>query len=339
VTPTLGATKRRSRSHRVGSIPALCLLLAFSGCARTEQGNNNGGAANPRPSDRATSSGLPPYVAHTIKVSPQPNFATGAFGSLWVTVGNGTVAQIDPSTNQVTEKVRVGGNPGPIASGFGSIWVADGDSGRVSRISPKTGKVLARIRTPGGAYGLAVGFGSVWTSGVLWQGLAKIDPHTNRVIARHRADGNDIAVGFGSLWVTGDGEVIRLSPDDLSVQSHIKTRTTVHSLGVGSGSVWASSGDGGDYVYRINPTRDALAAIIKTDPASFPDRVAFSPGAVWVGEFQSGKVLNIDPNGSAIVRRLTAGDGSAVVTVAFGSLWVVNYYSDSVWRIPLPIEG
>jgi streptogramin lyase len=319
-------------------IGSLCVVLAAAGCARSSDGDTAGGGA-PRTPPGETVSGLPGYVTHAIKLGPQPNFATGAFGSLWVTVGNGTVVAIDPSKNALVKEFRVGGKPGPVASGFGSLWVADAESGRVTRMDPQTGKVIARIRTPGGAYGLAVGFGSVWTSGVQWQGLAKIDPRSNKVTARHPANGNDIAVGFGSLWVTGDNDVTRLSPHDLSVESHIKTRTSVHSLAVGSGGVWAASGDGGDYVYRVDPKRDALAATIKTDAASFPDRVAFSPGAVWVGEFQSGKVLNIDPDESVIVRRLTAGDGSAVVTVAFASLWVVNYYSNSVWRIPLPLKG
>jgi streptogramin lyase len=319
-------------------IAGLCLVLTVAGCAHTSDGDTAAGGA-PRTSPGGTGAGLPPYVTHSIKLSPLPNFAIGAFGSLWVTLGNGTVAEVDPSKNEVIKEVRIGGKPGPIVSGFGSLWVADGDTGRLTRIDPRTGKVIARIRIPGGAYGLAVGFGSVWTSGVQWQGLAKIDPRTNKVTARHAANGNDIAVGFGSLWVTGDNDVTRLSPHDLSVESHVKTRTSVHSLGVGSGSVWASSGDGGDYVYRIDPKRVGLAATIKTDAASFPDRVAFSPGAVWVGEFQSGKVLDIDPKQNAIVRRLTAGDGSAVVTVAFGSLWVVNFYSNSVWRISLPLKG
>jgi hypothetical protein len=324
-------------ARRRSLIAGLCVVLTVAGCARTQDGDTAGGGA-PRTPPGGTAAALPPYVTDSIKLSPLPNFAVGAFGSLWVTLGNGTVAAIDPSKSEVVKEYRVGGKPGPIVSGFGSLWVADGGTGRLTRIDPRNGKVIARIRIPGGAYGLAVGFGSVWTAGVQWQGLAKVDPRTNKVTARHPADGNDIAVGFGSVWVTGDSDVTRLSPHDLSVESHVKTRTSVHSLGVGSGSVWASSGDGGDYVYRVDPKRNALAATIKTDAASFPDRVAFSPGAVWVGEFQSGKVLDIDPKQSAIVRRLPAGDGSAVVTVAFGSLWVVNFYSNSVWRISLPLK-
>jgi streptogramin lyase len=329
--------RRRRQGCRVW-IAGLCIVLAVAGCARSSDGDTAGGGAPRTPSGNARSD-LPAYVARSIAVGPLPNFAIGGFGSLWVTVGNGTVAQIDPAKNQVVKEIRVGGKPGPVVPGFGSLWVADSEGDWLSRIDPHTGKVIARIKTPGGTYGLAVGFGSVWTSGVQWQGLAKIDPHSNKVTARHPADGNDIAMGFGSLWVTGGSEVTRLSPHDLSVESHVKTRTSVHSLAVGSGSVWAASGDGGDYVYRVDPKHDALSATIKTDAASFPDRVAFSPGAVWVGEFQSGKVLNIDPEKSVIVRRLSAGDGSAVVTVAFRSLWVVNYYSNSVWRIPLPLKG
>jgi hypothetical protein len=105
---------------------------------------------------------------------------------------------------------------------------------------------------------------------------------------------------------------------------------------VGLGSVWGASGDAGDYVFRIDPGHDSLAAAIKTDLASFPDRITFSGATAWVGEFRAGTVLGIDPRRSKIVRRFKAGEGSAVVTIAFGSLWVDNYYSNSVWRIRLP---
>ncbi|HEX3326157.1 MAG TPA: hypothetical protein VHV50_04100 [Actinomycetota bacterium] len=329
-------TAARPGAGPLRAVVAACLLVALAGCARDDAGPSRPGGSDHTPSARTSSPALPGYVEASIEVSPQPNFAVGAFGSLWVTVGNGTVVRVDPSTNKITATIRVGGKPGPIVMGYGALWVGDSNAGRLTRVDPHQERVAARIRLPGGVYGLTAGFGSVWASGVDWQGFARIDPQSNKVTARGHADGNDIAAGFGSLWLTGTSGVMRLSPHDLSVQSHVKTRTAVHSLAVGLGSVWGAAGDAGDDVFRIDPGRDAVAATIKTDQASFPDRIAFSRSTAWVGEFRAGAVLGIDPRRATIVRRFKAGDGSAVVTVAFGSLWVDNYYSNSVWRIPLP---
>ena len=333
------ASRRPFRSSWRRGIASAVLLLALVSCSSAEPSSPSPSAASPS-SAKQPSDALPPYVQTSIKLSPQPNFVIGAFGHLWVTVGDGSVAEIDPSTNKVVKRVRVGGKPGPLAAGFGSLWVGDSAAGHLVRIDPRKAKVVARIPLPGAVYGVAVGFGSVWATGVPWQGLARIDPTTDKVIARKHADGNDIAAGFGSVWVTGPSSgVTGLSPDDLSVQAHVKTRTTVHSLAVGLGSLWASAGDAGDYIFRIDPKRDALVASVKADESSFPDRIAFSNKTAWVGEFQAGAVLGIDSQKNKVVRRLKAGDGSAVVTVAFGSLWVDNYYSNSVWRIPVPPKG
>jgi YVTN family beta-propeller protein len=286
------------------------------------------------------SSPLPDLVEAAIRVSPQPNFAVGAFGSLWVTVGDGTVARIDPNTNKVTDSIRVGGEPGAIVAGAGNLWVGNYASSRLTKIDPRSETVAARVHLPGAVYGLAFGFGSVWASGEGWQGFVRLDPHSNKVIARGHSGGSDIALGFGSLWVTDSGNGIsRLSPHNLSVEARIKTRTSVHTLGVGAGGVWGSTGDAGDFVFHIDPASNTVAATIKTDDASFPDRIAFSKGVAWVGEFQSATVLGIDPRKNAIIRHLKVGDGPAVVIVAFGSLWVDNYNSDSVWRVPLPVPG
>ncbi|MDP9234599.1 MAG: hypothetical protein M3P01_08620 [Actinomycetota bacterium] len=329
-------TAARQGSGVLRALVAACLLVALAGCARNGAGPSTAGGGNNTPSARTSSPALPAYVEASIEVSPQPNFAVGAFGSLWVTVGNGTLVRIDPSTNKVTATIRIGGKPGPIVSSHGALWIGDSYAGRLTRIDPHRETVTARIRLPGGIYGLTAGFGSVWASGVDWQGFARIDPQSNKVTARRHADGNDITTGFGSLWITGTTGVTRLSPQDLSVEGRVKTRTGVHSLAVGLGSVWAASGDAGDDLFRIDPGRDSVAATIKTDQASFPDRITFSDSTAWVGEFRAGAVLGIDAPRGAIVHRFKAGDGSAVVTVAFGSLWVDNYYSDSVWRISLP---
>jgi len=76
-----------------------------------------------------------------------------AAGSLWVNrgypVAQGTISEIDPTTNQVNYTRSVSGSGGGIDYGFGSIWEVDLDAGTVTRIDPTTHAVLAAIPTKG----------------------------------------------------------------------------------------------------------------------------------------------------------------------------------------------
>jgi streptogramin lyase len=56
---------------------------------------------------------------------------------VWLTsyVG-GAVERVDPTTDQVTFRAKLGGNINGIAEGFGSIWVTDTATGRLYRIDP-----------------------------------------------------------------------------------------------------------------------------------------------------------------------------------------------------------
>jgi outer membrane protein assembly factor BamB len=56
---------------------------------------------------------------------------------LWLTsYAGGTVERIDPETNEVVFRTRIGGSPNGITEGFGSIWVSDTANGRFFAIDP-----------------------------------------------------------------------------------------------------------------------------------------------------------------------------------------------------------
>src|SRR5207249_4509868 len=80
-------------------------------------------------------------------------------GAVWVADGYaGTVLRIDPATNQVVGLSRVGQLP--VASVLpGTVWV--NLTAAVSRIDTGTNEVVETIRLGGSPGGVAVGFGSV----------------------------------------------------------------------------------------------------------------------------------------------------------------------------------
>ena len=84
-----------------------------------------------------------------------PVFAFAQGGSSGgVTVQGNAVAEIDPGSNQVVGQVpNVGARPGSIASGSGSLWVANLDDQTVARIDPgyrSVTKTVSVIDTPTG---------------------------------------------------------------------------------------------------------------------------------------------------------------------------------------------
>jgi serine/threonine-protein kinase len=88
--------------------------------------------------------------------------AAGA-GAIWATVtADDRVVRIDPQTEMVTRRYRVGDRPNGIAYGEGAVWTANTD-GTVSRIDPGSGRV-AKIHVGGTPTGLAVARGRVWVS-------------------------------------------------------------------------------------------------------------------------------------------------------------------------------
>jgi hypothetical protein len=107
------------------------------------------------------------------------------------------------------------------ATGFGSVWLSDSDSGQILRVDPRTRRVTARVDA-GAAASVAVGGGAVWAatnaSGSLDRPLLRIDPRTNKVVARipRRSpsgapfpSGGFVTVAGSRVWVlSGTGALI-----------------------------------------------------------------------------------------------------------------------------------
>jgi outer membrane protein assembly factor BamB len=106
------------------------------------------------------------------------------------------------------------GQGGAIASGSGTVWASDADTGELLRVDPRSRRVLARV--PVGAQAFPdVGAGAVWATA---DGrLIRIDPATNRVSARiplglgARAFAA-VSADRGAVWVVSPLELLRIDP-------------------------------------------------------------------------------------------------------------------------------
>jgi YVTN family beta-propeller protein len=181
--------------------------------------------------------------------SSEGGVAVGA-GSFWImTDAKGTLARVDPKTNNVIATIQVA--PGSFAAAFGgdAVWITSTEQSVLTRVDPKTNKVVATIPIGQKPRFLSIGEGSVWT---LNQGdgtISRVDMRSNKLITNIAAGlpggGGEIAVGEGSVWVTMmEIPLTRIDPSSNTVVQQFVGKGG-DSVRVGHGSVWLSDLDGG----------------------------------------------------------------------------------------------
>lgn len=247
--------------------------------------------------------GLRPLRVVTIPVGPFPSTVAVGAGAVWVGTGAG-VARIDPATNRVVARLRVGpvGGEGPcgVAVGEGGVWIVRGFPGEVLRVDPATNRVVARIRLPGAGC-LAAGHGGLWVA--TRRSVRRIDPRTNRL------SGPPIAV-------RGSPQGIAVSPRGVWVASGFGDERSRGSLPPGT------RGRPVGVVSRIDPGTGAVA-IARAVPR-FPEHVAEGAGQVWLTS-NDGSAARVDPRTGVVVRRAqVAGGGRTRIAVGLGALWGAN---------------
>ena len=132
-------------------------------------------------------------------------------GSLWgFSSASREMFRIDPSTNEVVERLDVGGVAQPA---LGSWWVASGGLHEVRRLEPGTTEVIETIAVPAGAGTCSIFpvSGVEGTGDLLATGcnpppdedpmeMAVIDPSSNSVVATVDVDGTPRGVVIGGEW-------------------------------------------------------------------------------------------------------------------------------------------
>jgi DNA-binding winged helix-turn-helix (wHTH) protein len=175
--------------------------------------------------------------------------------------GNSVVA-IDSRTGSVLGGVQVGGRPGGIAVGRGTIWVGNRDAKALLRIGTRQWSVVQTIGIGVEPIGVASGGGSVWVLGSEGTVL-KVDPMLGRVVAtitgpasRRICCPQDIAFARGSLWVVQGGSLTRIEAD---TQRAVRTGfRNVRSIASSGTALWGVLGTGFERFRQLKPLGGAL---------------------------------------------------------------------------------
>jgi len=220
-----------------------------------------------------------------------------------------SVGVIDPESNRIVSQVAVGGSPGQMAFGAGSVWSANGDDGTIAVIDPRTRTLAKTFPVPGSAVDIAVGndqaFVVLMGRSGLESLLVKISPEFGLQGEPVRTGGSmaagidlfgsradRVAVGAGSVWLANAG-----------------SGTSVSSRGSGAGTV----------------KRFAIesAALLSTIPAGQVKEVLVTGDSVWVTEI--GVITRVDLDGGT-TDRVTLGSTAVPngIAAGHGAIWVAT---------------
>jgi DNA-binding beta-propeller fold protein YncE len=166
-------------------------------------------------------------------------------GAGWLAVSPGAVwagsaralSRIDPETSRLRRQSTAAW--GPMAYGFGSLWIA----GRsLERISAVTMRHVSTVKGVEFNPDVAAGLGSVWLADDTRHEIVRVDPARGVVARRYELGGAPfgVAVGAGAAWAASDdGTVARIDPLGERVEV-IDIGGAPRSLDVADRSVWVS---------------------------------------------------------------------------------------------------
>ena len=257
----------------------------------------------------------------------------GAGGGLWAyDISAGSVAQIHPSTSQITTRFPMTRGPGGWLAVGGSLWFGEQNAAAVDRVDPTYGNITRRIvlptrGLPGGASAswLAYGAGSLWVSyGSSPIRIARIDPATNRVsrtIDLQTVSGAPLlAFGGGSLWAVNqnNGAFWRIDPAANAVVASNKLHDGwVEDLRVVGGYAWMPQQyDGG--VWKVDPRGNIIGLVPTGD---VPYATADDGRYLYVANARSGTVSRVDPETDAVTT-VRVGHRPQSIAVAGGRIWL-----------------
>jgi serine/threonine protein kinase len=148
-----------------------------------------------------------------------------------------TISRIDPATSRIDRRRSVVW--GPMAYGFGSLWVLGPE---LVRLQPATMRRVATVDLPGSYSDIATGLGGVWVTGDGADAVLRVDPREEGLSRTYDVGSGPfgVAVGANAVWAPSEGgTVARIDPRTDEVTS-IPVGGTPRALDVGAGGVWVS---------------------------------------------------------------------------------------------------
>lgn len=274
-----------------------------------------------------------PDVVAKIKVGQLAAPCAAAAGGKWIWVaeyGQPYLLKIDPKTNKVVSKTRIGTGSCGLGYGAGSMWIEDTSTSTVSRVSVATGKRIKAIQVGITPYDTTFAYGSAWTTAYALGELERIDPARNKVVNRWKLSQATGAVGaFGSVWAAGNEGVIRVDPASHKLLATIPIQGGASWTAASADAVWVTTPTG---IARIDPQRNAVSTTVTLAGAPYLGDPDVVDGRVWVPQIRKNSIAIVDPSSNTVVHTVKSGVGPFVVTAIRGEAWVPSWKGRDIWR-------
>jgi YVTN family beta-propeller protein len=237
--------------------------------------------------------------------------------------GEQALLRIDTSSRKLSSPIGIGRDVRALAIGFGSVWVADGNSGTVSRVDPRTRRVAATIPLGGGnaTYAITVGAGSVWADAGPF--VVRIDPHANRVVERLSVpDVTALAADADFVFCgTQRGTIERIDARAGHVLRLADLQRPVQRLQVVGRALWAVLQGPQFEIWRVDSRDGHVVSTIEVGQLALS--LAATPHAVFVPLYREGELVTIAPVQNTISHRLVLRPRLSAVTSGDGLVWVL----------------
>jgi streptogramin lyase len=122
------------------------------------------------------------------------------------------ISRIDPATSEMSP--RPSEVWGPMAYGFGSLWVLGSE---LERLSPATMRHDGTIDLPGSSVDVATGHGSVWVADDDGEAVLRVDPREEGISRTYDVGGSPlgVTVGTDAVWAASEaGTAVRIDPSN-----------------------------------------------------------------------------------------------------------------------------
>jgi streptogramin lyase len=279
-----------------------------------------------------------------------PSAAAIGMGSVWVETHRDTkLFRIDPTTDTVVATIDIGQNAcGQPAVGFGRVWLGPCDgSTKTIAVDVASNQVVGSFDALGGTEFFADD--AVWLPDALGR-LAKVDPATYRTLATYDVFPGGfvgwLASAGGFIWAANEdgetnvwgGEIAKIDQANGRVVSRVPVSNPgdYATMSAGLGYLWIK-GAGDGPLFRVNPASGAVTDFLLPGASGLSQMYDMWPamglGSVWV-RLSDGAVSRVDPETGKVTGTYPAdaAGGGGMPAVGFGSLWVPNFATGTMWR-------
>ncbi len=258
-----------------------------------------------------------------IPMDADVRFLSASDAGVAVVGGDGSYANIDPDTDEVTDVESLSASAARVLRTGTSVWVGDFGGDQLLRVDPAGAEVLSRFPIDG-PDGLQKDGRTLIVAAARGGYVARVDSADGTILDRIDVGGSPTAV-----LVTAEGRIFAAVFDTAEVvELDRSVLSVIGRTSVGDGPVGLASGGEG-IIFVSSQTAGTVSRVdldsgemIEVEVGAAPIELAISFGSLWVSVSESGDLVELDLDDLTILSRTPLGGTPTGLSVGADSLWV-----------------